>query len=100
MRCQGEDTTSQTLDFRISTPPLYWSRDAGVSQRNVTILLPPELDTSASAIMVQLVNASNADISDSQGACYVTGLASDQLVSTFTLVPNQVGCNVTPQWPV
>ncbi|KAK9813648.1 hypothetical protein WJX73_001491 [Symbiochloris irregularis] len=40
---QGSDTTSQTLDFRISSAPLYWSRDEGLPSEKLvsTFTLQP-----------------------------------------------------------
>ena len=86
---QVSNTTQQTLDFRITSPPLFWSA-ADATPRNVTVVLPTGVDLTRAAVMAQLVNATNADIDEPQSACYITGVPAEQLVTTFTLQANQV----------
>ena len=91
MPTQAGNTTQQTLDFRITSPPLFWS-PADATPRNVTVVLPTGVDLTRAAVVAQLVNATNADIDEPQSASYITEVPAEHLVTTFTLQANQVRC--------
>ena len=88
---QADDTTSQTLDFRIASPPLSWARGQNQTQSITVQLDPTKVDLASAAILVQLVNATNADVDDARGVSLVTAIPAASLTTTFTLQPNQVG---------
>lgn len=88
---QAENHTSETLDFRIAGNPLLAWAQGDTSTQNITVEIGQGVDLAHAAILVRLVNATNADLDDARLACLITALPTEQLMTTFTMRPNQVG---------
>ena len=80
---------------KLQAASLAWaSGQAG--RKFITLDLDPGADVQAAAVLVQLAQPQNADLDPVQHASLVTGLAPQELTSSFSYAPNQVRAG-TPQ---